>query len=228
MADSRITMDEAKRLTSGMAGTIRDIVRGHEENAHSGVPCSATRIRILAALAQQLDIQTFSGEIERFAASLDDAWATSSRHRPLPRVYVVSSWRNEFQQGVVRDLRDAGMSVYDFKNPEPGNDGFRWSEIDPKWKEWAPEQWAAALKHPVAQIGFENDLSGMIWADVGVLVLPAGPSAHLEAGWMAGQRKPVYAYIPPGVRPEPDLMYNLLAREAIHTDINSIIAILKS
>ena len=45
------------------------------------------------------------------------------------------------------------------------------------------------------------------WADTCVLVLPCGRSAHTEAGWMAGARKRVIAYIPEMV--EPELMYKL-------------------
>lgn len=230
MADQKLTMPEAKKLTSGMAATIRDIVKGHEEVEHSGRECSQTRIKLLAALAHQLDIQAFNSQIDDFARFLDDAWCVPSPRtfRAVPRIYVASSWRNEHQQGVVRDLRIAGFQVYDFKNPAPDSNGFRWSEIDPKWKEWTPMQWRLALEHPIAQGGFHRDMSAMLWADAGVLVLPSGPSSHLEAGFMSGRGKPVYTYVPPGVQPEPDLMYYMLAQNGITMDLGEIIANLKS
>jgi hypothetical protein len=45
-------------------------------------------------------------------------------------------------------------------------------------------------------------------ADVGVLVLPCGASAHSEAGWMAGRGKRVHVYLPEP-KWEAELMYKL-------------------
>lgn len=63
------------------------------------------------------------------------------------------------------------------------------------------------LHHPKAEKQFAADLEALKWADTCVLVLPCGRSAHTEAGWMAGARKRVIAYIPEMV--EPELMYKL-------------------
>lgn len=121
------------------------------------------------------------------------------------RIYVASSWRNELQPGVVQALRAEGFDVYDFRHPEPGNDGFHWSDIDPEWQTWAPEQFRASLNHPVALRGFRCDFDAMLWADVCVLVMPCGRSAHLEAGWFAGaQGKSLVILLEDG---EPELMY---------------------
>ncbi len=126
----------------------------------------------------------------------------------MPRkIYAASSWRNGYQETVVRFLRDNGHEVYDFKNPEPGNNGFRWSDIDPNWKSWTPDQFKQALKHPIAQDGFKFDHKAMEWSDAGVLILPSGMSAHLEAGWLAGSGRPTCVYAPE-LR-EPELMYIL-------------------
>jgi hypothetical protein len=46
------------------------------------------------------------------------------------RIYVASSWRNTLQPSVVALLRQEGHSVYDFRHPAQGNDGFSWSRID--------------------------------------------------------------------------------------------------
>lgn len=123
--------------------------------------------------------------------------------------YVASSWRNLYQPAVVAALRGLGMQVYDFRNPPPPGDpdGFRWSEIQPDWRSWTPGQWREALAHPVARRGYAADRAGMDGAECCVLVLPSGRSAHLEAGFMAGQGKPVYCLALEPV--EPDLM-NLL------------------
>lgn len=127
--------------------------------------------------------------------------------RTVQRIYVASSWRNEYQPDVVAVLRQAGYEVYDFRHPRPDNDGFQWSEIDPAWQVWDPERYRAALDHPVAERGFGYDFEGMRWADTCVLVLPSGRSAHAEAGWMGGTGRRVYV-LTLGEN-EPELMYKL-------------------
>jgi hypothetical protein len=96
-------------------------------------------------------------------------------------IYVASSWRNEYHPRVVRDLREIGHEVYDFRAA-----GFHWSEIDTCYQGWTADEYIKALDHPLAQQGYQNDLEAMHRADVCVLVLPCGRSAHLEAGWFAG------------------------------------------
>ncbi len=122
------------------------------------------------------------------------------------RIYVASSWRNPFQPDVCGFLRMAGHQVYDFRNPPRGT-GFGWREIDPNWTEWSFGEWVEALDHPRAVEGFGADLDGMRWADTCVLVLPCGRSAHLEAGWFAGESRELFVFEPPGAEPsEPELM----------------------
>lgn len=125
------------------------------------------------------------------------------------RVYVASSWRNDHQPAVVAELRVSGHEVYDFKNPAPGNTGFAWSAIDADWMNWTPGRFAECVQaHPVAQRGFFHDKAALEWCDTCVLVLPCGRSAHLEAGYAAGQGKRVIFWLHPD-RFEPELMYLL-------------------
>lgn len=138
------------------------------------------------------------------------------------KIYLASSWRNPSQADVLGDLRKAGHQVYDFKNPAPGNSGFSWQQIDPSYsrgeipernsQSWSAEWMQRTLAHPVAQAGFDLDFNAMKWADVCVLLLPCGLSAHMEAAWFAGARKPV-AILAPEIR-EPELMYKLCDVEA--------------
>ena len=58
------------------------------------------------------------------------------------------------------------------------------------------------MSHPLAERQFEADLEALKQADICVLGLPCGRSAHTEAGWMAGAEKRVIAYIPEMVEPE--------------------------
>lgn len=123
------------------------------------------------------------------------------------KIYVASSWRNEFQPEVVRLLKSLKHEVYDFRNPTEHNNGFSWSDIDPNWQNWTSEQYVEALSHPIADKGFDFDFNAMKWADCCVMVLPCGRSANTEAGWMKGAGKKVYVYQP--IRQEPELMYKL-------------------
>lgn len=125
----------------------------------------------------------------------------------VQRIYVASSWRNIDQPLVVASLRDSGFEVYDFRNPRPGNDGFRWSEIDPEWQSWSSRDYRTALNHPIAERGYGFDFEAMQWADTCVLVLPSGRSAHIEGGWMAGTGRRLYI-LTLGEN-EPELMYKL-------------------
>ena len=122
------------------------------------------------------------------------------------RIYVASSWRNAYQPDVVNALRGACHEVYDFRKPALGNTGFRWSEIDPAWQSWSPAEFRDALTHPIARHGFGLDFEAMQWADAGVLLLPSGRSAHLEAGYFVGARKPLHILLPPEPM-EAELMY---------------------
>ena len=121
------------------------------------------------------------------------------------KVYVASSWRNVLQPGIVHVLRRCGHEVYDFKNPAPGNKGFSWSEIDPNWQAWTPDEYAEALKHPIAKAGYELDMGALRSCDTCVLVLPSGRSASWEFGWAlgAGKQGAVVMFEPC----EPELMY---------------------
>lgn len=123
------------------------------------------------------------------------------------KIYVASSWRNAHQPGVVALLRGLGHEVYDFRNPPHGRGGFAWSDIDPAWQTWTPEQWRNALRHHLAVVGFASDVDGMEWADACVLVLPSGRSSHLEAGWFTGKGRPCAVLALEPV--EPDLMVGL-------------------
>ena len=124
----------------------------------------------------------------------------------MAKVYVASSWSNEYQPRIVAFLRERGHEVYDFRNPERKTD-FRWSQISGNWEKMETDEYLDALEHPLAEAGFRSDFDAMRQADVCVLVLPCGASAHSEAGWMKGAGKKVIVY---RNRPQrPELMYKL-------------------
>lgn len=138
------------------------------------------------------------------------------------KIYVASSWRNQYYPEVVAKLREAGHEVYDFRNPPHGGNGFRWTDVDENAPNWTFEEYSEGLHHPLAECQFAADLEALQSADTCVLVLPCGRSAHTEAGWMAGAGKRVIVYIPEMV--EPELMYKLFY--AVTNDLDTLVTML--
>lgn len=134
------------------------------------------------------------------------------------KIYVASSWRNNIQPDVVEALRKAGHEVYDFKNP-PGRTGFSWAQISTGWMHWTAAEFIEALKHPISEAGYKSDFDAMDEADLCVLVLPSGRSAHTEAGWFAGSGKLVCVLT--GDMQEPELMYKIF--NCIATSIQGVV-----
>lgn len=134
----------------------------------------------------------------------------------VKKVYVASSWRNALQPEVVRSLRSHGFDVYDFRDPANDRGAFQWSDLGVE----RPEDWPATrciefLSHPRVDEAFHQDFDNMVWADACVLVLPAGRSANLEAGWFVGAGKPLVVLKDDGT---PDLMYKMASRVVAHID----------
>jgi len=139
------------------------------------------------------------------------------------KIYVASSWRNQYQQHVVECLRANGYDVYDFKNP-PNKSGFGWEQISPDWQAWTLQEYKKNLEHPLAIAGYQSDFRAMINADICVLVLPCGRSAHTEAGYMRGLSKPTFIIMQD--MQEPELMYKLF--DGIFSSVEELIAHLNS
>ena len=126
------------------------------------------------------------------------------------KIYVASSWRNYLQAAVVHALRKYGHDVYDFRNPAPGNTGFRWTDAGLETKgeplsAYVVADFLVALRHPVAEKGFRLDADALEWCETCILLLPCGRSAHLEAGWAKGAGKKLFIVLDD--EPVPELMY---------------------
>ena len=125
----------------------------------------------------------------------------------MAKIYVASSWKNPYQPEVVKRLREQGHQVFDFRNPPDGKGGFLWRDVDPNWENWSVSDYISHLDDEWSRYGFQRDFDAMREADVCVLVLPCGRSAHTEAGFMCGLGKKVIAYIPD--KQDPELMYRM-------------------
>lgn len=129
-------------------------------------------------------------------------------------VYVASSWRNSYQQAIIKMLDAADIPCYDFKNPENGT-GFHWSEVMENWDSEAQladiEDYLISLQHRRSVEGFKSDFDAMQKADTFILVLPCGRSAHLELGWAVGAGKRTAILLDPNIDNQvtPELMYKM-------------------
>lgn len=99
----------------------------------------------------------------------------------INKIYLIGSLRNERIPVISNDLRDAGYEVFD-----------DWYAIGPEaddhWKSYEQGRgrtYQEALQGKVCENAFNFDRRNIDAADIGVLVLPAGKSAHTELGYMS-------------------------------------------
>jgi hypothetical protein len=101
-------------------------------------------------------------------------------------IYLIGSLRNPVVGDIAKRLRDLGYEVFDDWRAAG-------EEADDKWRDYEKARghdYQTALKGYAAHHVFHFDKTHIDRADVGVLVLPAGKSAHLELGYMIGRGKP--------------------------------------
>ena len=117
-------------------------------------------------------------------------------------VFLTTRWGNPQHAVVAGLLRAAGFAVYDHAEHGP--------TLDPDWGrvEWSTEQFEAKLGEPAQLSSFARNFEAMESADVCVLLLPAGRSAHLEVGWFVGRGVPVVVMA--GECPPHELAYSLV------------------
>lgn len=123
------------------------------------------------------------------------------------KIIVATSYRNTAYENAVIKLKQWGHEVYDFKAEDDPAKPFSWSDIDPEYKTWTLEKYRTNLVHEKAVVRFRATLDAMAWADVCLLMNPAGSSSHLLAGWFIGKGKPCIIILDD--KAEPELMYKL-------------------
>lgn len=122
------------------------------------------------------------------------------------KIYLATSWKNEEYYNVLSCLRTYGHEVYDFRD-----EGFSWAEIDPYWQNWIdePKKYLSALEHPRTKAAYERDFNALQQCDLCFLLLPAGVSAALEAGWAKGAGKQLVVCISSLEEKNIDLMLKM-------------------
>jgi nucleoside 2-deoxyribosyltransferase len=132
----------------------------------------------------------------------------------MSSIYLIGSLRNPQVPIVAKALCEAGHEVFDdWYEAGPEADDY-WQ----KYEEDRGHSYQEALFGYAAQHVFQYDRTHLYRCKVGVLLLPAGKSGHLELGYMIGQGKPCYILL--DKPPERwDVMYNFAAGVFYSLDI---------
>lgn len=183
-----------------------DNTTGHTD---SGDECSCVNCRAYAA---------------EIAAKLSPAarvlWEKATT-KPKPKVYIIGSLRNEKIPHIANTIRTAGFDVFDdWFSPGPKTDEY--------WRGYEAVRgrtYEEAINGQHAEAAFGLDLRNLMSHPIGVLVLPAGKSGHMEFGTYC-QRPGRYGYVLFEEMPKRyDLMYKLA--NGLFFDQDKLVAYLK-
>lgn len=138
------------------------------------------------------------------------------------KIYMASSWKNADEvQEIANYLRQKGHEVDDFTDDSRGRYVFFFKDLP----DYENLNAITLLEHEPAKRAFVEDRSFIEWADVILLLLPCGRSAHLEAGYAKGLGKKLIIYQPSFQKGEFDVMYGFA--DLITDDFNSVMDFLK-
>jgi hypothetical protein len=110
-----------------------------------------------------------------------------------PKVYVIGSLRSDRASSLANYLREwiAGVEFFDdWQAAGPG--------ADDSWRDYERTRgrtFKEALAGHAAKHVFGFDKAHLDSSDACILCLPAGKSAHLEAGYMIGKGVPTYIFL---------------------------------
>ena len=140
----------------------------------------------------------------------------------MKSIYLIGSLRNPEIPKIAGEIRKKGFDVFDdWYAAGP--------EADDYWRDYEKlrgHDYPTALSGYAARHVFEFDLYHLDRCDIGILVLPAGRSGHLELGFMAGKEKPTFILL--GAEPDRfDVMYKF-ASEGVHYTLEGILKSLEN
>jgi len=133
-------------------------------------------------------------------------------------VYLIGSLRNPEVPRVAERLRRAGFSVFEEWH-SAGPDADRHFLAYAKARGW---DYATALKSDAARNIFEFDKRHIAEASIGVLLMPAGRSGHLELGVMHGWGKATYVLFDEYPTDRIDQMYAF--SDGVFDDVDALVA----
>lgn len=118
-------------------------------------------------------------------------------------IYLIGSLRHNRTRAVAEGLRNEGYDVFDDWHAAG-------PEADDIWREYEQERgndYLTALRGYHAQHVFDFDFRHITRCDIGVLVLPAGKSGHMELGYILGTGKPGFILLESEDPKRWDIMY---------------------
>lgn len=120
------------------------------------------------------------------------------------KIYIASSWKNERTVlAWATHLRSLGYETDAFVDASKGRYVFHYSEIG----DVDDLDCISFLEDERSQKAFQEDKNWLDWADVCLLILPAGKSSHLEAGYAKGCGKKLIIYQDEFPKGSFDVMY---------------------
>ena len=125
------------------------------------------------------------------------------------KIYIASSWKNtELACKIAVHLINKGHEVDAFFDDSKGRYVFHWSEMLKSSDKSKSKLTAITfLEDQRSQRAFKEDKKWLDWSECCVLVLPAGRSSHLEAGYAKGKNKLLIIYSEKFPKGEFDVMY---------------------
>ena len=113
------------------------------------------------------------------------------KQKEVPQIYLIGSLRNKKIPHIAKKIREEiGFRVFDdWFSPGPEADDF--------WRDYEKvrgSSYKEALRNWAGRHVFEFDHHHIDESEIGVLIMPAGKSGHLELGYMIGQGKPCFIY----------------------------------
>ncbi|MEK6880971.1 MAG: hypothetical protein AABY22_15230 [Nanoarchaeota archaeon] len=104
----------------------------------------------------------------------------------MKKIYLIGALKNWKVITLAKKLRKLGFEVFDdWISPGPHADDY-WR----KFEKLRGSTYKQALNNYAAKHIFEFDKFHLDRCDIGILLMPAGKSGHLELGYMIGQGKP--------------------------------------
>lgn len=147
---------------------------------------------------------------------------TKPKYQSKKAIYLIGSLRNYEIPKIAEALRDENTEIFDnwISAGEAADDAWR------DYERGRGHTYEQALKNHSARHVYSFDYFHLNRCHAAILALPAGKSGHLEAGFMAGQGKPVFLLLDGEAEPERlDVMTQFLSgvcdtvdalRERIH------------
>jgi hypothetical protein len=134
------------------------------------------------------------------------------------KIYLASSWKNEILvQKWANTLRDLGHEVDAFIDSFGGRYVFHFSWVgDSKLFDCIN-----FLEDERSIKAFYEDKKWLDWCECCLLILPAGKSAHLEAGYAKGRNKKLIIWQDMFPKGEFDVMYKFA--DLITDNVNEIV-----